>query len=86
MYKVVLHKNVAKYYKRADKKLQGRIYTAINTILGNPRYHVHIRKLEGDLKDMYRYRIGDLRILYEIHEDMKTIRIKAIEVRGSVYK
>ena len=52
----------------------------------NPRYHVHIRKLEGGLKDMYRYRLGDLRVLYEIHEDMKTIRIKAIDVRGSVYK
>ena len=86
MYKVVLHKNAAKYYQRAEEKLQGRINTAIDTILGNPRYQVHIRKLEGGLKAMYRYRLGDLRILYEIHEDMKTIRIKAIDVRGSVYK
>jgi len=42
--------------------------------------------LEGELKDMYRYRLGNLRILYEIHEDIKTIRIKAIEARGSAYK
>jgi mRNA-degrading endonuclease RelE of RelBE toxin-antitoxin system len=53
MYKVILHKNAAKYYRNADKKLQGRINTAIDTILGNPRYHVHIKKLEGELKDMY---------------------------------
>jgi mRNA interferase RelE/StbE len=86
MYKVILHKNAAKYYKNADKKLQGRINTAVNTILENPRYHVHIKKLEGELKDMYRYRLGDLRILYEIHENVKTVRIKAIEARGSVYK
>jgi len=42
--------------------------------------------LEGELKDMYRYRLGNLRILYEIHEDLKTIRIKVIEARGSVYR
>jgi mRNA interferase RelE/StbE len=86
MYKVIFHKNVAKYYRKADKKLQGRINTAIDTILENPRYHVHIKKLEGELKDMYRYRLGNLRILYEVHEDIKSIRIKAIEARGSVYR
>ena len=86
MYKVLLHKNAAKYYRDADKKVQGRIRTAIDIILGNPRYHVHIKKLEGDLKDMYRYRLGNLRILYEVHEDIKSIRIKAIETRGSVYR
>jgi len=86
MYKVLLHKNAAKYYRDADKKVQGRIRTAIDIILGNPRYHVHIKKLEGELKDMYRYGLGSLRILYEVHDDTKTIRIKAIEARGSVYR
>jgi len=47
---------------------------------------VHIKKLEGELKDMVRYRLGNLRILYEVHEDIKSIRIKAIEARGSVYR
>jgi mRNA-degrading endonuclease RelE of RelBE toxin-antitoxin system len=86
MYKVILHKNAAKYYRNAGKKLQGRINTAVDIILENPRYHVHIKKLEGELKDMYRYRLSNLRILYEIHDDIKTIRIKAIEARGSVYR
>jgi len=86
MYRVILHKNAAKYYRNANKKMQGRINTAVDIILGNPRYHVHIKKLEGELKDMYRYRLGNLRILYEVHDDIKTIRIKAIEARGSVYR
>jgi len=86
MYRIILHKNAAKYYRNASKKLQSRINAAVDTILENPRYHVHIKKLEGELKDMYRYRLGNIRILYEIHEDLNTIRIKAIEARGSVYK
>lgn len=76
---MILHKN-------ADNKLRGRIKEAVNNISGNPCLHVHIKKLEGDLKQMYRYRLDDLRILYEIHEDIKTIRIKTIEGKGSVYK
>jgi mRNA-degrading endonuclease RelE of RelBE toxin-antitoxin system len=71
---VILHKN-------ADNKLRGRIKEVVNNISGNPRLHVHIKKLEGGLKQMYRYRLGDLTILYEIHENIKTI-----EGRGSVYK
>ena len=86
MYKIILHKNAVKYYRNADKKPQGRINTAVDTILGNPRFHAHIKKLEGELKNIYRYRLGNLRILYEIHENMKTVRIKTIEPRGSVYK
>ena len=54
MYKVILHKNAAKYYRNAGKKLQGRINAAIDTILENPQYHVHIKKLEGELKSILR--------------------------------
>jgi len=50
MYNVILHKNAAKFYKNADNKLKGRIKEAINNISGNPRLHVHIKKLEGELK------------------------------------
>ena len=45
-----------------------------------------LRNWKVSFKDMYRYRPGNLRILYEVHEDIKTIRIKAIEARGSIYK
>jgi len=86
MYEVILHKHAAKYYENADKKLQARIAQAIGSISQNPRFHVHIKRLEGELKHMYRYRLGNVRILYEIHEDIKTVRIKTIEARGSAYK
>ncbi len=64
----------------------GSIQPLIDTILGNPHFHAHIKKLEGEIKDRYRYSLGNPRILYEIHEDIKTIRIKTIEARSSAYK
>lgn len=84
-FKVILHKDAVKDYKKADSKLRTRISKAIDTIAENPFYDVHIKKLEGQLSGMYRYRIGDMRILYEIHNDVKIVRIKAIESRGGVY-
>jgi len=35
---------------------------------------------------MYRFRLGNLRILYEIEEEIQTVRIKVVDTRGSVYK
>ncbi|KAF0122218.1 MAG: plasmid stabilization system [bacterium] len=86
MHKIVLHKNAVKFYKNADAMLKERISSALNAISKDPRYNVHIKKLKGELKNMYRFRLGDIRILYEIEEDIQTVRVKLIDTRGSVYK
>ena len=86
MYKTILHRNAAKFYEAAEKKDKARIARAIEEISKNPRTNIHIKKLQGELGHMYRYRLGELRILFEIHDDIKTIRIKSIDSRGSVYK
>ncbi|OGL47778.1 MAG: hypothetical protein A2W05_11490 [Candidatus Schekmanbacteria bacterium RBG_16_38_10] len=86
MYKIILHKHVIKFYKKAVRDRQDRIEKAIADISENPYHGIHIKKLQGELSTMYRYRIGGVRILYEIHEEIKTVRIKVIESRGQVYK
>jgi len=35
---------------------------------------------------MYRFRMGDLRILYEIDDEQETVWLKTIEWRGAAYK
>jgi mRNA interferase RelE/StbE len=86
VYKIILHKNASKFYTKADAKLREKINASVEMILENPRFHIHIKKLQGELSDMYCYRLGEIRIIYEIHEDIKTVRIKTIEYRGSAYK
>lgn len=86
MYKAILFKDAVKFYKKAEHSLRKRINSAIEVILQNPHYHIHIKKLQGDLSNMYCYRLGDIRIIYEIHEDIKTVRIKIIEYRSGAYK
>jgi mRNA-degrading endonuclease RelE of RelBE toxin-antitoxin system len=85
VYKVILHRNAAKSYENADEKLRERIGEAIGRISKSPSCDVHIQKLRGELSHMYRYRMGGMRILFEIHEDIGTVRIIAIETRGGAY-
>jgi mRNA interferase RelE/StbE len=86
MYKILLHKNAVKFYRNANEALRSRITDAINAISKNPYTHVHVKKLKGELKRMHRFRLGDLRIIYEIEDAEETIWIKSIEWRGAAYK
>ncbi len=86
MHKIILHRNAVKFYRKADDGLKERVADAIDIIARNPRLGGHIKKLKGDLKHMHRFRMGDLRILYEIDDTQEIVWIKTIEWRGSAYK
>jgi len=86
MHKIILHRNAAKFYRKADNALKERVTDAIDVIARNPHLDGHIKKLKGDLKHMHRFRIGDLHILYEIDDPQEMVWIKTIEWRGSAYK
>ena len=86
MHEIFFHRNAVKFYRKADDTLKERIADAIAVIARNPHRDSHIKKLKGDLKHMHRFRMGNLRILYEIDDEQETVWIKTIEWRGSAYK
>ncbi len=86
MYRVILHRDADKDYNGFDEKLKSRTDNALGDIRLNPYRGPNIKKLKGKLSNLYRYRIGGFRILYEIIEDIKTVRVKTIKTRGKVYK
>jgi len=86
MHKILFHRNAVKFYRKAEDTLKERVADAIDVIARNPYLDGHIKKLKGDLKHMHRFRVGDLRILYEIDDVQETVWIKTIEWRGSAYK
>ena len=44
----------------------------------------NVKKLEG--RSGYRLRIGDWRVIFEVHEDVLAIAVLKIAPRGGVYK
>jgi mRNA interferase RelE/StbE len=52
----------------------------------NPFFGVNIKKLKGEYKEIYRFRIGDYIIFYKIDEQKEIIYIINIENRQDAYK
>ena len=80
-YKIVLMKPARKFIERQTPNQQERILKAIYKLPD-----------EGDTKgltaqkDNYRLRIGDVRVIYTIKEDILTVEVLNAGNRGDVYK
>ena len=71
-------KKAIKYINSADKTTKKRLREAIEKIpFGD------IKKLTG-LENEYRLRVGDLRVLFTVENDI--ITVNEIKPRGQVYK
>lgn len=79
-YRIVFQKAAEKFLKKQDRKTQERLLLAINQLPQG----TDIKKLQG--YNMYRMRVGSIRVLYIIDDIIKIILIENIDNRGDVYK
>lgn len=80
-YKIVFQKAAIKFLKKQDKKTQNKLLSAINQLPSG----TDIKRLQG-YNNLYRMRIGQIRILYTIDDNIQIISIENINNRGDVYK
>jgi mRNA interferase RelE/StbE len=73
-----------KFLERAPKNVRHRIEVAINALADEPRPS-GVRKLVG-FERLYRIRVGDWRVVYEIRDNILVIVIVEIGSRGDVYQ
>jgi len=73
--------------ERIDKKLQGRVLEAITKIAQSPTTAMGdtIKPLGADLKGLWRYRVGDYRLVYAPDQQTGHITLMSFEARGDVY-
>ena len=62
-----------------------RIETKLKELQQNPFTVSNVKKLEGS-KTLYRLKIGDIRIIYNVNTKQILIEIIEIEKRNDVYK
>ncbi len=70
-------------HKRYHQKLIKNVYPRLRI---NPYFGPNIKRLKGELKSIFRYRIGDYRLFYTIDPDNKYVYILALENRKDSYK
>ena len=83
-YRIELKPSAAKSLARLPVELQQRIVRAVETLAGDPRPH-GVVKMAGD-DNLGRVRVGDFRIVYEIHDDVLLVLVLRIGHRREVYR
>ncbi len=83
MYRVLLDRNAEKDLDRLDAVIRRRVITAIRALGSQPRPS-GCRKLVGGSVD-WRIRVGDYRVLYEIADAIRVVRIYRVRHRREVY-
>lgn len=86
-WRFVLSEKFIKSIQNADKKLQGRILEAITKIAEAPTTPVGdtVKPLAADLKGLWRYRIGDYRLVYDPNHEQKHVTLLWFDNRGAAY-
>ena len=84
MYEVYVEKTAENDLKRLPPITFHRIIPEIRALAEDPRPS-GCRKLSGSKND-WRIRIGDYRVLYEIDEKTKAVRIMRVRHRREVYR
>jgi len=85
MHEVLLSGQAERDLKRLPAEVFQRVIAAIRTLGADPRPH-GCRKLQGSPRDDYRVRVGDYRVVYEIDDRNKAVRIMRVRHRREVYR
>lgn len=84
MYRVLLERQAEKDITRLSSGNRERVIAAIQSLAENPR-PTGCRKLVGSVND-WRIRVGDFRVVYEIADEIRVVRVNRVRHRGEVYR
>ena len=79
----------ASYLRRLPRPQQKAVARALDYLSNESPFHhpnpTVIKPLRGPRKGQWRYRLGDIRIVYTVNQEARTVQILAIDTRGDVY-
>ena len=85
IFKIALSKEALKYYKKVSINTAAKLDKCFVSLESEPIQGSNIKPLSG-LAGKYRYRVGNLRVIYEVNIVDKIVYIMAILPRGQAYK
>ena len=83
-YSVELTRTAEKQLRRIAQRHRIRLVEAIHGLVDRPRPH-GARKLQG-YDDVYRIRVGQYRVVYEVLEDRVIVIVLKVGHRRDIYK
>ena len=83
-YRIEFTPRAVRDLKALDRQIRGRIASRIDALAENP-HPQGIKKIEGEA-ELYRLRVGDYRILYQVKAKVLLVLIVGIGHRRDVYR
>lgn len=83
MYEIAWDKKALKKLSKLSHDIEKRIFNRTNIVLAENPYHGE--KLTGIYKSLYKFRVGDHRVVYQVVEKMLVVRVIKIGHRREVY-
>jgi len=84
-YTVEIARSAARALRRLDRHTQQRIGRSLDGLVRDPR-PAGVRKLAGAGDDLWRIRVGDYRVVYEIRDDRLVVLVLRIGHRRDIYR
>jgi mRNA interferase RelE/StbE len=84
MYRVLLERRAEKDLSRLSPEIHDRVIGAIRSLANNPR-PPGCRKPAGSKSD-WRIRVGDYRVVYEITDEIRIVRVNRVRHRREAYR
>jgi mRNA interferase RelE/StbE len=84
-WEIIFTRPAEKVYDKSPKDMQQRLDDCLEALEKNPFYGSNIKPLTGQLKGLYRCRVGDWRVIYRLFKEKRIVEIVAILPRGDAY-
>ena len=86
MFEVILSPEAEAFFKAAELPLAKKLARCFEQLENDPRQHNNIKRLKGELKGKFRYRVGNWRVIYRIDAERRQVLVLAIAHRREVYE
>ena len=83
-YQVILKPSAAKSVRKLDRDTQRRVLRVLEVLAQEPR-PAGVLKMAGD-DNLWRVRLGDYRVVYEIHDRQLIVVVVRVVHRKDVYR
>ncbi|MBU0494420.1 MAG: type II toxin-antitoxin system RelE/ParE family toxin [Chloroflexi bacterium] len=83
-YTITFARSARKELERLSSRVVRRVFPAIEALARDPR-PLGCRKLQG-VENLWRVRVGDYRVIYQVLDDELVVDIVAVRHRGQAYK
>lgn len=86
-YQIELSSKAKKFYEKCPKELALRLNDCFETLEKDPYRGPNIKRLKTSANEqLFRYRIGDYRVIYEVYDKEVIVLVVKIAKRADAYK